>query len=100
LKTHGNHFGIQSELNSKGRLKTERTPENIEAFKEEIKKLVLNGERIEGTYRKSEPNGYPAIHFYDPNANFKKETTEFVSGWKLSKGQADDLLNNGNIGGY
>jgi DNA invertase Pin-like site-specific DNA recombinase len=27
-------------------------------------------------------------------------TTEFVSAWKLTEGQADDLLNNGNVGDY
>lgn len=78
--------------------------ENIEAFKEEIKNLVLNGERIEGTYRKAEPDGYPASHFYDlktgTNAVFKKQTKEFISAWKLSEGQVDDLLTNGNVGDY
>lgn len=76
IKNHGYDFGIESTQNSKGRFKTEKTPENIQAFKEEIKKLVLDGERIEGTYRKAEPDGYPASHFYDPktgkNAIFKK----------------------------
>lgn len=104
VKNHGHDFGIESALDSKGRFKTGKTPENIQVFKEEIKNLVLNGERIEGTYRKSEPDGYPASHFYDPetrkNAIFKKETREFVSAWKLTEGQADDLLNNGNVGDY
>jgi hypothetical protein len=108
IKNHGHEFGIKSTLNSKGRCKTEKTRENIEAFKEEIKKLVLNGERIEGTYRKSEPDGYRASHFYDPiydpitgkNVIFKKETREFVSAWKLTEGQVDDLLTNGNVGDY
>lgn len=50
IKNHGHEFGIESTQNSKGRFKTEKTPENIQAFKEEIKNLVLNGERIEGTY--------------------------------------------------
>ena len=72
--------------------------------KEEIKNLVLNGERIEGTYRKDEPDGYPASHFFDPktgkNAVFKKQTKEFVSAWKLTEGQVDDLLTNGNVGDY
>ena len=77
LKNHGHDFGIQSKLNSKGRFKTEKTAENIQAF--EIENLVLNGERIESIYRKGEPDGYGASHFYDPetrkNAIFKKETT-------------------------
>ncbi len=102
IKNHGHEFGIESTQNSKGRFKTEKTPENVQAFKEEIKNLVLNGERIEGTYRKAEPDGYPASHFYDPktgkNAIFKKQTKEFVSAWKLTEGQVDDLLTNGNVG--
>jgi hypothetical protein len=104
IKNHGHEFGIESTQNSKGRFKTEKTPENVQAFKEEIKNLVLNGERIEGTYRKAEPDGYPASHFYDPktgkNAIFKKQTKEFVSAWKLTEGQVDDLLTNGNVGDY
>ena len=104
IKNHGHEFGIESTQNSKGRFKTEKTPENIQAFKEEIKNLVLNGERIEGTYRKSEPDGYPASHFYDPktgrNAIFKKQTKEFVSAWKLTEGQVEDLLTNRNVGDY
>lgn len=104
IKNHGHEFGIESTQNSKGRFKTEKTPKNIQAFKEEIKNLVLNGERIEGTYRKAEPDGYPASHFYDSetgkNAILKKQTTEFVSAWKLTEGQVDDLLTNGNVGDY
>jgi hypothetical protein len=104
IKNHGHEFGIESTQNSKGQFKTEKTPENIQAFKEEIKNLVLNGERIEGTYRKTEPDGYPASHFYDAktgkNAVFKKQTKEFVSAWKLTEGQVDDLLTNGNVGDY
>ena len=104
IKNHGHAFGIESTQNSKGQFKTEKTLENIQAFKEEIKNLVLNGERIEGTYRKTEPDGYPASHFYDPktgkNAVFKKQTKEFVSAWKLTEGQVDDLLTNGNVGDY
>ena len=37
IKNHGHDFGIESTQNSKGKFKTEKTPENIEAFKEEIK---------------------------------------------------------------
>ena len=50
-----------SKPNAKGRPKTES---------------VLRGQRIEGTYRKSEPDGYPVTHFYDAetrqNAIFKQ----------------------------
>jgi hypothetical protein len=74
------------------------------AFKKEIEALVLNGKRIEGTYRKTEPDGYPATHFYDKetgrNVIFKKETNEFVSGWTLDENQRIDLLTNGNVGDY
>jgi hypothetical protein len=82
------------------------TLENIEGFKDEIKKLVLRGQRIEGTYRKGEPDQFSAIHFYDSlsgcNAIFKQETKEFVSAWKLTQGQVSDLLDdeNKNIGDY
>ena len=104
IKNHGHEFGIKSTQNSKGRFKTEKTPENIQAFKEEIKNLVLNGERIEGTYRKTKPDGYPASYFYDSktgkNAIFKKDTKEFVSAWKLNDKQVADLLTNGNVGDY
>jgi hypothetical protein len=104
VKEHGHAFGIESTQNSKGRFKTERTPENIQAFKKEIEALVLDGKRIEGTYRKAEPDGYPAIHFYDPetgrNVIFKKETNEFVSGWILDRKQIIDLLTNGNVGDF
>ena len=44
IKNHGHEFGIESTQNSKGKFKTEKTPENIQAFKDEIKNLVLNGE--------------------------------------------------------
>lgn len=102
LRYHGHDFGLPSKKDSKGRFKTEKTPENVQTFKEEIKNLVLNGKRIEGTYRRTELNGYPASHFYDSktgkNAIFKKETKEFVSAWKLSDKQVRDLLNNGNVG--
>ena len=104
VKNHGSDFGLPSEPNEKGWLKTPRTSENIEGYKNEIKKLVLTGERIEGTYRKGEPDQYLAIHFYDSesgcNAIFKKETKEFVSAWKLTQGQVNDLLINKNIGDY
>ena len=78
VKNHGSDFGLSSKPNENGWLKTLRTPENIEGYKNEIKKLVLTGERIEGTYRKGEPDQYSAIHFYNSesgcNAIFKKET--------------------------
>jgi hypothetical protein len=64
-----------------------------------IKKLVLRGERIEGTYRKGEPDQFSAIHFYD-SAIFKQDTKEFVSAWKLTQGQVNDLFTNRNIGDY
>ena len=70
---------------------TTKTPENVKAFKEEIKKLVLNGEQIEGTYRKAEPDSSPVSHFYDSKigktAILKKQTKEFVSAWNLTEGQ-------------
>lgn len=104
IKDHGHAFGIESTQNSKGKFKTERTPENIQAFKKEIEALVLNGKRIEGTYRKTEPDGYPATHFYDKetgrNVIFKNDTNEFVSGWTLNENQRIDLLTNGNVGDY
>jgi hypothetical protein len=50
VKNHGSDFSLPSKPNEKGWLKTPRTSENIEGFKDEIKKLVLTGERIEGTY--------------------------------------------------
>ena len=104
VKNHGSDFSLPSKPNEKGWLKTPRTSENIEGFKDEIKKLVLRGERIEGTYRKGEPDQFSAIHFYDSvsgcNAIFKQETKEFVSAWKLTQGQVSDLLTNKNIGDY
>lgn len=107
LKNHGADFDLPSTPNSKGWTKTEKTEktdENIESFKNKIKQLVLEGERIEDTYRKSEPDGYTATYFYDSktrrNAIFKKETKEFVSAWKLTPEQAQDLLQNKNVGDY
>jgi hypothetical protein len=104
VKNHGSDFSLPSKPNEKGWLKTPRTSENIESFKDEIKKLVLRGERIEGTYRKGKPDQFSAIHFYDSvsgcNAIFKQETKEFVSAWKLTQGQVNDLLTNKNIGDY
>jgi hypothetical protein len=104
VKNHGSDFSLPSKPNEKGWLKTPRTSESIEGFKDEIKKLVLRGERIEGTYRKGEPDQFSAIHFYDSvsgcNAIFKQETKEFVSAWKLTQGQVSDLLTNKNIGDY
>ncbi len=104
VRNHGSDFSLPSKPNEKGWLKTPRTSENIEGFKDEIKKLVLRGERIEGTYRKGEPDQFSAIHFYDSvsgcNAIFKQETKEFVSAWKLTQGQVSDLLTNKNIGDY
>lgn len=59
---------------------------------------MINGKRIEGSYRKSQADGYAATHFYDfktsKAAIFKKETGEFVSAWKLSKNQVKELLTN------
>lgn len=104
VKKHGHQFGIESTQNSKGQFKIEKTPENVQAFKDEIKHLVLTGERIECTYRIAEPGGYTATHFYDPetrkNAVFKKQTNEFVSAWQLTKPQAKDLVETGNIEDY
>ena len=104
VKNHGSDFGFFSDPNEKDCLKTPRTFENIEGYKNEIKKLVLTGERIEGTYRKDEPDQYLAIHFYDSasgcNVIFKQETKEFVSAWKLPQGQVNDLLTHKNIGDY
>lgn len=104
IKNHGSDFGLPSKPNVKGWNKTERTAENIKDFKDKIKDLVLRGERFEGTYRKSEPDGYSAIHFYDAatrqNAIFKQKTKEFVSAWKLTPDQAQDLLQNKNVGDY
>lgn len=99
IKNHGHSFGIESTQNSKGRFKTEKTPENIQAFKEEIKNLVLNGERIEGTYRKAEPDGYPASHFYDPktgkNAIFIKGRLDLNRSIEEGSGKSQSLLNKG-----
>ncbi len=104
VKNHGSDFSLPSKPNEKGWLKTPRTSENIEGFKDEIKKLVLTGERIEGTYWKGEPDQFSAIHFYDSvsgcNAIFKQETKEFVSACKLTQEQVSDLLTNKNIGDY
>lgn len=104
VKNHASDFNLPSKPNEKGWLKTPRTYENIEGFKDEIKKLVLRGERIEGTYRKGEPDQFSAIHFYDSvsgcNAIFKQETKEFVSAWKLNQEQLRDLWTNKNIGDY
>jgi len=101
IKNHGHDFGIKSTQNSRGRFKMKRTPENVQVFKKEIKKLVLNLQRIEGTYRKGEADSYSAIHFYDPKtrkyAIFKTQSTEFVSAWILTQEQVDDLLTNGNV---
>jgi len=43
VKNHGSDFGLPSTPNEKAWLKTPRTSENIEGFKDEIKKLVLRG---------------------------------------------------------
>lgn len=103
LHKHGSAFGIDSHLNNKKQSVCHRTPENVESFKEAIKALVLNGKRIEGSFRGREEDGYPAIHFYDEvtklNVIFKKSTREFVSGWILTTDQAEDLLKNANVGG-
>lgn len=104
LKDHGYDFGIESTKNASGRFLTKKTPENIQTFKNEIKKVVLNGERTEGTYRKDKPGGYRAIHFYDPETKkyvlFKEDTQEFVSAWILEPEQRDDLVYNKNIGDF
>ena len=104
IKNHGSDFGLPSKPNAKNWNKTERTAENIKDFKNKIKDLVLRGERIEGTYRKSEPDEYSAIYFYDAatrqNVIFKQETKEFVSAWILTPEQAQDLLQNKTVGDY
>jgi len=88
IKNHGSDFGLPYKPDTKGWNKTEGTAENIKDFKDKIKDLVLRGERFEGTYRKSEPDGYSVIHFYDAatrqNTIFKQKTKEFVSAWKLT----------------
>ena len=101
IKNHGSDFNLPSEPNEKGWLKTPRTSENIEGFKDEIKKLVLRGERIEGTYRKGEPDQFSVIHFYDIasgcNTIFKQDTKELVYAWKFTQGQVNDLFTNQKI---
>ena len=90
VKNHGYDFNLPCKPNEKGRLKTPRISENIEIFKNEIKKLVLSGEKIEGTYRKGEADELSVIHFYDKargcNAIFKQKTKEikYINFFKLA----------------
>ena len=49
-----------------------------------------------GTYR-----GREVYHCYDPetrlNVMIDRKTNIFISGWRLSREQADNMKNNGNI---
>lgn len=104
IKDHGHSFGVPSRKNERGRYRTEKTIENVEDFIQKIVDLVVNGERIEGTFRSGHPESFEAIHFFDPNtrnnAIFKKETKQFVSAWDLHEKQIIDLKTNKNVGDY
>lgn len=106
IRNHGSDFNLPSKSNKNGWLKTDKTSENIERYKDEIKKLLLTGERIVGIYRKGESNQFSVIYFYDHlsgcNAIFNQnqETREFISAWKLNQRQISDLLINKNIEDY
>lgn len=68
-------------------------------FEGAVKKHVEDPEtlHIDGTYR-----GNPAILNYNPKTGLvvvQSPTGEFVSGWKLSQAQADNVLHQGKLGG-
>ncbi|MFD4403406.1 colicin D domain-containing protein [Nocardia sp. NPDC058499] len=52
---------------------------------------------MDGTY-----HGNPAILNYNPNSGLvvvQSPSGEFVSGWKLSEGQKQNVLDRGKLGG-
>ena len=101
-KSHGNDFDLPYKFKPNGKPKTEPTPENVEAFGAAIVNLVKTGNRYEGTYRQGKSGGHNAIIFHNPKTNqiaiFHAEERRFVSAWKATQYQVEDLEKNQNIG--
>ena len=99
-KKHGHDFELPFYTNDSGWKKTSRTPENVQIFKDKLVETTLNGKIIEGTYR----NDRKVIHFYDSetqrNLIYDAHTKEFISAWKLTPEQSQDLIENKNVGKF
>jgi hypothetical protein len=86
---HARDFGVTEPLGRAG----------FDAFIDALKQLVDDPGtlHIQGTYR-----GQPAILNYNPNSGLCVIQTpdgKFISGWKLSPGQASYVLSEGTLGG-
>ena len=86
--------------NESGWKKTSRTPENVQIFKDKLVETTLNGKKIKGTYR----NDRKVIHYFDSTTRrsliYDAETKEFISAWKLTPEQIQDLIKNKNVGKF
>jgi len=100
MKKHGYDFDLPYYTNKSGWKKTPRTPGNLQIFKNKIVETTLNGKKIEGTYR----NDHKVIHYFDSktrrNVFYDADTKDFISGWKLTPEQIQDLIKNKNVGKF
>lgn len=86
---HAQDFGVTEPRGKAG----------FEAFEQAVKRQVEDPAtmHINGTYR-----GNPAILNYNPNNGLvvvQSPAGEFISGWRVSPGQAGNILNQGKLGG-
>ena len=83
---HAWQFGITGNYN----------PTNRELFRKALIKHMNENLICIGTYR-----GKPAYHYYNPDTNLNvmvdMKTNKFISGWRLSAEQIDNMERNGNI---
>ena len=100
MKKHGHDFDLPYYTNESGQKKTRRTSDNRQVFKDKLVETTLNGKIIEGTYR----NDKKVIHYFDSktrrNVIYNADTKEFISGWKLTPEQIQDLIKNKNVGKF
>ena len=100
MKKHGHDFDLPYYKNESGWKKTPRTPENLQIFKDKLVETTLKGKKIEGTYRGDQK----VIHYFDSktrrNVIYDADTKEFISGWKLTPEQIQDLIKNKNVGKF
>lgn len=86
---HAADFGIERNYNSA----------NARAFQDALQAHVSDSftQAISGSYR-----GRAATIFYNPESGLgviRNSSGDFVSGWRFSEGQVENLLRSGSIGG-
>jgi len=61
MKKDGHNFDLPYSKNESKWKKTPCTPDNLQIFKDKLVETILNGKKIEGTYR----NDRKVIHYFD-----------------------------------